>query len=309
MTDHHPPALRSVVVPFIIFTAIWGSTWIVIRDQLGVVPAQWSITYRFSVAALAMAAIAVWKGEGLRLPVRGLLVAAVLGFFQFVLNFNAVYMAERHVTSGLVATVFALLLIPNSLLAWALLKQKPTARFAIGSLVAVAGIVLLFVHELRQHPAESGEILLGIGLTLAGMMAASVANVFQAHDEVRRHPLFSVLAWAMAFGALMDGLIAFAVAGPPTFEARPAYWIGVVYLAVFASALAFSLYLPVVRKIGPGKAAYSSALVPILAMGFSTWLEGYRWTLLNGAGAVLAIGGMVVALGRSRSTVPAPDAA
>ena len=47
---------RSVAIPFIIFTAIWGSTWIVIRSQLGTVPPQWSVTYRFIIAALAMAA-------------------------------------------------------------------------------------------------------------------------------------------------------------------------------------------------------------------------------------------------------------
>lgn len=46
---------RAVVIPFIIFTFIWGTTWIVIRDQLGTVPAQWSITYRFIIAAAAMA--------------------------------------------------------------------------------------------------------------------------------------------------------------------------------------------------------------------------------------------------------------
>ena len=64
-----------------------------------------------------------------------------------------------------------------------------------------------------------------------------------------------------------------------------------------------------VRKIGPAKAAYSSVLVPIIAMGFSTWLEGYRWTPLAAAGALLALGGMLGALSRSRSVVPAPDAA
>lgn len=309
MTDPSPPGIRSVIVPFIIFTAIWGSTWIVIRDQLGSVPAQWSITYRFMIAAVAMAGLTIWKGEGLKLPPRGVLAAAILGFFQFVVNFNAVYMAERHITSGLVATVFALLLIPNSLLAWVLLAQRPTARFAWGSLVAVSGIVLLFIHELRANPGHRGEILVGIGLTLLGMLGASVANVFQARGEVRRYPLFSVLAWAMALGALMDGLVAFTVAGPPTLDLRPAYWAGLVYLAVFASALAFSLYLPVVRKIGPGKAAYSSALVPIIAMGFSTWLEDYRWTSLNLAGGVLAIGGMMLALRPSRTVVQAPDAA
>ena len=58
---------REVGLPFAIFTAIWGSTWIVIRDQLGTVPPQWSVAYRFIIAAAAMALVARWKGESLRL--------------------------------------------------------------------------------------------------------------------------------------------------------------------------------------------------------------------------------------------------
>ena len=309
MSGESRSTLASIILPFIVFTTIWGTTWIVIRDQLGEVPAQWSITYRFVIAAAAMAALTRWKGESLALGRDGLLAAAILGFLQFVINFNAVYMAEHHITSGLVATVFALLMIPNSLLGWGFLGQRPSARFAWGSLLAVAGIGLLFVHELREHPARGDSILVGIGLTLIGILGASAANVFQARDKVRRHPLFALLAWAMLFGAVMDGAIALLVAGPPVVEARLGYWLGLAYLAVFASALAFSLYLPVVRKIGPGKAAYSSVLVPIIAMGFSTALEGYRWTFMAAAGAVLALGGMLVALSRSRSVVPAPDAA
>ncbi|MBA2635800.1 MAG: EamA family transporter [Sphingomonas sp.] len=299
----------SVVIPFIIFTAIWGSTWIVIRDQLGIVPPQWSITYRFVIAAMAMAAITRFRGQSLRLPVGGIVVAAILGFFQFVINFMAVYFAEHHITSGLVATVFALLLIPNSLLAWAYLGQRPTSRFAWGSLVAIAGLVMLFAQELRENPARTDSIMIGIALTLVGMLGASAANVFQGRREVRRYPLFAILTWAMALGAVMDGVIAILTAGPPVIDTRPGYWFGLVYLAVFASALAFSLYIPVMRKIGPGKAAYSSAIVPIIAMGFSTWLEDYRWSALAIAGAVLALGGMVGALSRSRSVVAAPDAA
>jgi drug/metabolite transporter (DMT)-like permease len=232
-----------------------------------------------------------------------------LGFTQFVMNFNLVYLAERHITSGLVATVFALLVIPNTLLAWAFLGQRPSARFVAGSLAAVAGIALLFVHELQEHPGRTDAILTGIGLTLVGLMSASAANVFQARDKVRAYPLFALLAWSMGIGALIDAAVAFAMAGPPEIEFRPGYWLGLFYLAFAASALAFSLYFPVVRRIGPAKAAYSSVLVPIIAMSFSTALEGYRWTPLAAAGAVLALGGMLGALSRSRSLVTAPDAA
>ncbi|HEX5257929.1 MAG TPA: DMT family transporter [Sphingomicrobium sp.] len=309
MSDDHGSDVRSVVLPFIVFTAIWGSTWIVIRGQLGVVPPQWSVTYRFVIAAAAMAMLAAWKGQSLRLGAKGALAALFLGATQFCVNFNAVYLAERHITSGVVATVFALLLIPSSLLAWAFLGQRPSSRFAWSSLVAVAGIVLLFLHELQEHAASACAVALGIGLTLAGMVGASAANVFQARPEVRRFPLLALLAWSMAAGAVIDGIVALAMCGAPVMDWSAGYWAGLLYLALAASVLTFSLYYPVVRKIGPAKAAYSSVIVPIIAMGFSTWLEDYRWTPLAIAGALLALGGMAGALGRGRATLAAPDAA
>src|SRR5438067_5091991 len=232
VSEAHGSAFRSITLPFAIFTAIWGSTWIVIRSQLGTVPAQWSVTYRFAMAAAAMTVLALAKRDNLRLGRNGLWVAAVLGFTQFCINFNAVYLAERHITSGVVATVFALLLIPSSLLGWAFLGQRPTARFAWSSLVAVSGIVLLFVHELHEHAASASQIAAGIGLTLVGMIGASIANVVQARPEIRRFPLFPLLAWSMAAGAAIDALFALAFAGPPAFDPRPAYWAGLLYLAL-----------------------------------------------------------------------------
>lgn len=300
----------SIIIPFIIFTLVWGSTWIVIRDQLGTVPPQWSVTYRFAIAAIAMALVAKWKGQSLKMDRGGLIAALVLGVTQFSVNFNSVYAAEQFITSGVVATVFALLLIPNSLLAWAFLDQKPNGRFLAAGMVAVAGVALLFVHELRTSPMSNHDIAIGLALTIAGLLGASAANVYQAGKEARRHPLLALLAWSMAIGAVIDAALAFAIAGPPVVEARLGYWAGVLYLALFGSVLCFALYFPVVRKIGPGKAAYSSVMVPIIAMSLSTAFEGYRWSTLAIAGAVLSLGGMLLALaGRRRPTlVTAPDA-
>lgn len=301
--------MRGVVLSFITFTAIWGSTWIVIRGQLGIVPPQWSVAYRFVIAAAAMALVAVWKGESLRIGRKGLIAALFLGVAQFCINFDAVYIAEQHVTSGIVATVFALLMIPSSLLSWAFLGHRPTARFVWSSLVAVIGIGFLFTNELRAHAASTAQVASGIGMTLVGMLGASAANVLQARPEIRRFPLFSLLAWSMAAGAVVDAIIAFAMTGPPVVDLRPTYIAGLLYLSLIASVLTFSLYYPVIRKIGPAKTAYSSAVVPILAMGFSTWLEDYRWTQLAIVGALLAIGGMAGALSGRRIPIAAPDAA
>ena len=313
MNRADPQATRldaSIIIPFVIFTGVWGSTWIVIRDQLGVVAPQWSVTYRFMTAAVAMAILATLKGQSLKLDRGGLFAAAVLGVTQFCVNFNSVYLAERFITSGVIATAFALLLIPNSILAWAFLGQKPGGRFLLAGLTAIVGVGMLFLHELRSNTSEASQIAIGLGLTLVGIMGASCANVYQAGKEAMRHPLLALLAWSMAIGAVLDAVIAFAVAGPPTFDPRPGYSFGVLYLALFGSVLCFALYFPVVRKIGPGKAAYSSVLVPIIAMSLSTAFEGYRWSTLAIAGGSLAIGGMLLALVGRRKPLPAaaPDA-
>ena len=309
MTERRTSAWLEIVLPFIIFTGIWGSTWIVIRDQLGEVPPQWSVSYRFIIAAIAMFVLARIKGRSLILDRQGMLAAVFIGFIQFCVNYNSVYLAERHITSGIVATISALLLIPNALLGWALLGQRPGSRFAIGSAIAVTGIVLLCVHEIRANPAPINQVVTGIGFTLLGLMAASFTNVYQAREHLRRHYLASLLAWSMAVGAAIDIVFAWAMTGPPVFSTRPGYWLGVLYLSVFASALTFSLYFPVVRKIGPGKAAYSSVLVPVIAMSFSTVIENYRWNQMAIAGAALTLAGMLVAMSRSRLVVQSPDAA
>ncbi|MDQ3140324.1 MAG: DMT family transporter, partial [Pseudomonadota bacterium] len=90
--------------------------------------------------------------------------------------------------------------------------------------------------------------------------------------------------------------------GPPTFENRFGYWAGLIYLGLFASALAFTFYIGIIRAVGPGKAAYSSVIVPIIAMALSTVFEGYRWSMLAVAGGVLAMIGLVIAL-RARRAV------
>ena len=96
--------------------------------------------------------------------------------------------------------MFAILLIPNSLLAWAFLGQKPSRRFLAAGAVAVAGVGLLFLHEVHVSPVPTDRILLGLGFTLAGLMGASMANVYQAGKEARRHPLFALLGFLMAAG-------------------------------------------------------------------------------------------------------------
>ncbi|OYW23123.1 MAG: EamA family transporter [Sphingomonas sp. 12-62-6] len=299
-TEAPEPSRLAVLLPFAIVTLIWGSTWIVIRDQLGTVPPSWSVSYRFLIAGIGMLAYAAWRGERITLDARGWAFAGALAVLQFCMNFNFVYRAEEHITSGLVAVVFALLLVPNAILGRIFLGTQLGPRLLAGSAVAMAGVALLFVHEARVDPNGPDESMIGIGITMMGVMAASIANVLQGTQTARRYPMVPMLGVAMLIGAGVDAMIAWTLHGPPVIEWRAGYLFGLLYLGVFASAIAFTLYFGVLRIIGPAKAAYSSVIVPVIAMLLSTLLEGYRWSPLAAGGAVLAMAGLVIALSASK---------
>ncbi len=65
MSQSPRSARLEVLIPFAVVTLIWGSTWIVIRDQLTSVPPSWSVTYRFAIAGVTMLAWAAMRGENL----------------------------------------------------------------------------------------------------------------------------------------------------------------------------------------------------------------------------------------------------
>ncbi|WP_324187717.1 DMT family transporter [Sphingopyxis solisilvae] len=285
-----------VLVPFMLVTLIWGSTWIVITGQLGVVPPSWSVAYRFFVGAAAMFAYSAWRGERLTLSGFGWGFAALLGLAQFAFNFNFVYRAEMHITSGLVAVLFALLIVPNTLLGRIFLKTKVEGRFLLGAGIAIAGVGMMILHEYRAANVGAAEVLIGTALTLCGVMSASASNVMQGSRIAREQSMVVMIAWAMMFGALGDAVFAWVTTGPPVIEATPAYLGGVLYLGVIASAVTFPLYFNIIRAVGPGQAAWSSVLIPIIAMGFSTLFEGYRWAPLSIAGGTVALIGLVIAV-------------
>lgn len=286
-----------------IVTLIWGTTWTVIRWQIADAPASWSVAYRFWIAGAAMAALCLATGRSMRLDARGHGFAVILGLFQFVMNFNFVYAAEQYVTSGLVAVVFALLVVPNAALAWAFYGQRVSARFMAGSAIGIAGVALLFRQEFMTADSFAGLAGYGLALTCLAVLSASVANVMQLSGRARAAPAYGLLAVSMLYGAAINTAVAWAIDGRPPLPASALYWGGTVYLGLVASAAAFTLYYALIREIGPAKAAYSSLVVPFVAMTLSTVLEGYQWTLYAAAGAALAFAGIVLALVR-----PAPVA-
>src|SRR4029079_3119198 len=102
-------------------------------------------------------------------------LAVAGGLVQFSGNYNFVYQAELHLTSGIVAVMIGLMIVPNAVLGRMLLDQPITARFLFGSTIALGGIALLLVNEGRASPL-GGNVTAGIWLALGAMISASISN-------------------------------------------------------------------------------------------------------------------------------------
>lgn len=287
-----------VVVPFMLTGIIWGSTWWVITGQIDAVPAAWSVFYRFIIATPGMFLLAMVMKKSLRLDGRGHLLAAAVGVAQFCGNFMFVYNAELHLTSGIVAVMFALLMVPNAFFAKIFIGERMEPGFLLGSAVAIGGVALLLMHEARSS-TMGGNVMLGIVLTVGGILSASIANVVQANDVGRRIAMISLLAWAMLYGLVADLVFALVTAGPPVLPSNWDFWAGTAYLAVIGSIVTFPLHYNLVREIGAGRTAYNSIVTVVVAMLLSTLFEDYRWTALAAGGMALSLIGMLLAL-RSR---------
>ena len=298
MTGASPPhaLLRPrIALPFLAISLIWGSTWYVITGQIDGVEPLWAVAWRFLLATVGMFALVLVTRGALTMPTRAHLLALAIGLCQFSGNYNFVYHAELHLTSGIVAVMIGLMLVPNAVLGRVLLGQPITARFLLGSTIAIGGIALLLINEAQAAPS-GGNVGWGIWLSLGAMLAASISNVIQAGKTGRQVPLFTLIAWSMLYGTVIDLALAWTFAGPPVLPRDARFWLGTAYLAIAGSVVTFPLYYRLIREIGAGRAAYHNVLVVIVAMVLSTLLEGYRWSALAVAGSALALLGLVIAL-------------
>ena len=285
MSEVTAPSMLSpkVLIPFMLTGTIWGSTWFVITGQISDVPAAWGVFYRFMLATPALFALAVVMGNRLKLNRPEHLLALGVGIAQFSGNFLFVYHSEQHITSGIVAVMFALLMVPNAVFAKLFIGEKVQPGFIGGSLVAIAGVAMLLVHEWNAAPL-GGNVGLGIVLAVGGMLAASIANVVQANPTGRGVPMVSFLAWAMVYGTIFDLGYALLTVGPPTVPGAWQFWAGTAYLAIIGSVVTFPLHYNLVREIGAGRTAYNGIVTVCVAMGLSTLFEGFEWDALSAGG-------------------------
>lgn len=279
---------------------IWGSTWLAIKYQLGIVSPTFSVAYRFALAALILLVWCLLTKRPMRFSRRDHLFIALQGIMLFALNYLLFYLSELYITSGLAAVVFSTIVIMNLINGRIFLGTPMEWKVMLGGGFGLIGLILLFWPEMAAVNF-SEPILSGLLLSFGATYLASLGNILSARNQQQKLPIIQTNAYGMSYGALFMFLIAWLSGAPMIIETTPAYLLSLVYLALFGSVIAFGCYLTLIGRIGVGRAAYTTLLFPIVALLLSTIWEDYNWTVSGVLGIGLILCGNYLALVKKKT--------
>lgn len=270
-------------------TLIWASTWHIILYQLAETPAITGVAWRFALAAGMLAAYARFAGIGLHMPWRLQGWLALTGALQYGINYTCVYESERHIPSGLVAVLFSLMVFVNALTGRLFFGRPLGWRFALCALAGVAGVAMIFWPEVIEASGRP-QAALGLAVGLVGVASSCAGNVLTLKLTGRGVALVPLLAWCMAYGAAL--LSAAAVLGSQDLQpgVTGRWWLSLVYLSALGSVVAFLTYFKLAQRQGPGRAALTSVLIPVIALLISAALEDWRPHALSLVGIAVCLG-------------------
>ena len=291
----------SNVFLYLVTVAIWGSSWIGITYQIGTVSPEVSIAYRMFLASAILMAWCLFRRLPMRYSGHAHLFMALQGVLLFAINYILFYVAAFYLTSGLIAVAFSTIVIMNIGFGALLLRAPIRPRVTLGAVIGLSGLVLVFWSDISAFHAGTGS-LMGLGLSLAATLSASLGNVTSARNQREGIPVVQGNAFGMAYGATFTLLVALLHGVPFNFDWSARYIASLFYLALFSTVIGFGCYLTLLGQIGPDRSAYASVMFPVVALSLSTLLEGFHWTTLAMVGVALILLGNIVVLTRRPRT-------
>jgi len=272
--------VRAPTLALLAVTAVWGSTFVVVKDAVDRMPVTDFLTWRFAIAALAM--LVVRPRSVAALGPRGRRAGALLG-----LALGAGYLAQTlglqttgAAVSGFITGMFVVL----TPLGAALLLRQPPGRTAWTAVaLATVGLGLL---SLRGASIGGGELL-----TL-GCAAAFALHIVGLGRWASSYDVYGLAVVQLLVVAGMCALVAVpgGIAVPPT----PGVWGALALTALIGTAVAFVVQTWAQASMSPTRAAVVMTMEPVFAGVFAVVAGGEHLGLRTVAGAVLVLAAMVL---------------
>jgi drug/metabolite transporter (DMT)-like permease len=281
----------KMLLAFAAIYLVWGSTYLAIRYAVETIPPLVTAGIRHTVAGGILLAWAY--ARGFRAKREHWIAGAVVGALFFLIGHGTLHWAEQRVASGLAALLIATEPMFILVLAWASGQQKISRMSALGLGFGVVGVAILTGLSAKDT-------------SLVGMLAVLIGSVSWAAGVVVS-PKLKLPGDALARTAvpLVCGAMMLLVAAGATGEFHALHWrtislrsiLGLAYLIVFGSIVAFTAYTWLLQRCPPTLVATHTYANPVVAVILG-WLVASEPLNLRVVLASVAILGAIVLIRR-----------
>ena len=292
------PSASAGIAAMVLATLLWGGTFVVLRDALHAIDPQPVVLVRFGLAGLVFLAVLRLRGGRVTRP--ELLLGALSGVLC-----GALYLLQaiglRTISAGSSAFLTCTGSLFTALLAWPLLRQRPSGAMVLGMLLGVAGAALLSLDQ-RLH-FGFGELITVAGALSYALGLIVVGKLGSRFDPVAVAAVQS-LTTALCLVPYAPRALTQIAQLPPGVLARLAY------LLVAGTLLAPWLQLTAQRSLSPGRVGLLLALEPVFALVLAVTVGHERFVPRWWLGAALILCAVaVVETSSARRSATAESAA
>ncbi len=260
-------------------TLIWGASFVVMKDAVGVMEPSWLIGIRFLLTA-AILSVVFFKRMRMSLDRVALIGGAVLGVLIFAAYwFQTVGLV--YTTPGKNAFLTAIYCVLVPFVYWIVAKRKPSIYNVCAAVICITGVGFV---SLANDAFSMG---FGDAMTLVGGCAFSIHIVATAHFSKSSDVLVLTVLQFWSSGIL--GIIVGAFTEPfPNIAAIDGdFLFNMFYLIVFASCVAMGFQNAAVARVAPSQAAILLSLESVFGVIFSVVFYGEELTVSLIIGFVL----------------------
>ncbi|WP_137288876.1 DMT family transporter [Natronorubrum halophilum] len=276
------------VLLFLSLAVLWGLSFPAISVGLEYLPPLFFAAARYDIAAILLLVAAAIRVETWRPTARNDLAAVAGGGIFLIAGNGLLFLGQQTVPSGVAAILQGLIPIITALWAIPLLGERLSAIGAVGAAIGFFGVGLIVQPDPGNLLAgDTAARLLVVGQVCS--VALGGVLIQRAGPTLEQLPL---VGWSMFVGAFVLHAVSFATGESPSVDViGPASLGALLYLGIFATAIAFLIYFTILEEHGAFEAALIGYLVPVVATVAGVLL------LDESLGVVTVVGFGVVAVG------------
>ncbi|MBN1952102.1 MAG: DMT family transporter [Bacteroidales bacterium] len=226
----------------------------------------------------------------LRWPrLRDLKAFFLLALFEPFFYFIGESLGLMYISSTLAAILIATIPLITPFVGYYFFKEKLTANNYLGILVSFAGVVMVVYAEGIQGDAPWYGILLILLAVLSTQGYAVSLKKLSAEYNALSIVWFQNLLGGIYFFPLY---LIFESKEQEFFSLSLADYLPVIYLSIFASAIAFVFFVQGIKSLGITRATVFTNFIPVITAIFASFILNEKMGLLKGAGIFIAIIGL-----------------